>query len=86
MGYRWLDKKGLNVSYPFGYGLTYTTFEFDGLKLSIKQGTALSDEVIEVSVNVKNIGKTAGKQVVQVYVTAPKGNQDKPVQELIGFA
>lgn len=86
VGYRWFDKKGLNVSYPFGYGLTYTTFEFDGLKLSIKQGTALSDEVIEVSVNVKNIGKTAGKQVVQVYVTAPKGNQDKPVQELKGFA
>lgn len=86
VGYRWFDKQGLSVSYPFGYGLTYTSFEFDGLKLGVKQGTAPSDEVIEVSVNVKNTGKAAGKQVVQVYVTAPKGNQDKPVQELKGFA
>ena len=86
VGYRWFDKQRLNVSYPFGYGLTYTTFEFEGLKLNVKNGDTHSDDTIEVSVNVKNIGATAGKQVVQVYVVAPKGNQDKPEQELKGFA
>ena len=86
VGYRWFDKQRLNVSYPFGYGLTYTTFEFEGLKLNVKNGDTYSDDIIEVSVNVKNTGITAGKQVVQVYVTAPKGNQDKPEQELKGFA
>lgn len=86
VGYRWFDKQRLNVSYPFGYGLTYTTFEFEGLKLNVKNGDTYSDDIIEVSVNVKNTGATAGKQVVQVYVAAPKGNQNKPEQELKGFA
>ena len=80
VGYRWFDKEGLNVSYPFGYGLTYTTFTFDGLKLNA------DDDAVEVSVTVKNTGKVAGKQVAQVYVKAPKGSQDKPEQELKGFA
>ena len=86
VGYRWFDKQRLNVSYPFGYGLTYTTFEFEGLKLNVRNGDTHSDDTIEVSVNVKNIGATTGKQVVQIYVVAPKGNQDKPEQELKGFA
>ena len=86
VGYRWFDKEGLEVSYPFGYGLTYTTFAFDGLKLELQKGDKPAEDVVEVKVNVKNTGAAAGKQVAQVYVSAPKGNVDKPVQELKGFA
>ena len=86
VGYRWFDKQGLEVSYPFGYGLTYTTFSFSGLKLGLNQEDGASGGTVEVGVNVKNTGSRAGKQVVQVYVKAPKGGQDKPEQELKGFA
>ncbi len=86
VGYRWFDKEGLEVSYPFGYGLTYTTFAFDGLKLELQKGDKPAEDVVEVKVNVKNTGAAAGKQVAQVYVSAPKGSVDKPVQELKGFA
>lgn len=86
VGYRWFDKEGLEVSYPFGYGLTYTTFAFDDLKLELQKGDKPAEDVVEVKVNVKNTGAAAGKQVAQVYVSAPKGNVDKPVQELKGFA
>ena len=86
VGYRWFDKEGLEVSYPFGYGLTYTTFAFDGLKLELQKGDKPAEDVVEAKVNVKNTGAAAGKQVAQVYVSAPKGNVDKPVQELKGFA
>ena len=86
VGYRWFDKQGLEVSYPFGYGLTYTTFSFSGLKLGLDKEDGASGGTVEVGVNVKNTGSRAGKQVVQVYVKAPKGGQDKPEQELKGFA
>ena len=87
VGYRWFDRQGMEVSYPFGYGLTYTTFAFDGLQLALQKGEKPADDVVEVTVNVKNIGSAAGKQTAQVYVKAPKGSiMDKPEQELKGFA
>ena len=86
VGYRWFDKQDMEVSYPFGYGLTYTTFEFSGMNLIMSENENETAGVVEVSVNVKNTGDTVGKQTVQVYVAAPKGKQDKPEHELKGFA
>ena len=84
VGYRWFDKQDMEVSYPFGFGLTYTTFGFEGLNIALSEdGTG---DVVEVRVNVTNTGDSAGKQTVQVYVTAPAGKLDKPEQELKGFA
>ena len=79
VGYRYFDTFKKNVAYPFGYGLSYTTFEFG--KPSVKA----NGNTIEVSVNVKNTGKVAGKQVAEVYVTAPKGAYEKPAKELKTF-
>ena len=79
VGYRWFDTKGLEVSYPFGYGLSYTTFEYSNpVIVPGKKETT-------VTVDVKNTGSYPGKEVVQLYVTAPKGNLDKPAQELKAF-
>ena len=79
VGYRYFDSFNKNVSYPFGYGLSYTTFAYS--KPSVKK----SGEEIEVSVTVKNTGKVAGKEVVQVYVSAPEGKMEKPAKELKAF-
>ena len=80
VGYRWFDTQKLQVSYPFGYGLSYTTFEYSDAKVE-NDGTNLT-----VTVNVKNTGSVAGKEVVEVYVTAPMGALDKPAQELKAYA
>ena len=80
VGYRYFDTFQKEVAYPFGYGLSYTTFEMKDEKLKMK------GDRIEVSVTVKNTGKVAGKEVAQLYVTAPKGKLEKPAQELKGFA
>lgn len=79
VGYRYFDTFKKNVAYPFGFGLSYTTFEMG--KPSVKA----NGKNIEVSVTVKNTGKVAGKQVAQVYVTAPKGGYEKPAKELKAF-
>lgn len=81
VGYRYFDKYNVSVSYPFGYGLSYTTFEYSGAQLSERNGQ------YTVTVNVKNTGKYAGKEVVQLYVAAPESTYaDKPVKELRAFA
>ena len=79
VGYRYFDTFKKKVAYPFGFGLSYTTFEMG--KPSVKA----NGKNIEVSVTVKNTGKVAGKQVAQVYVTAPKGAYEKPAKELKAF-
>jgi beta-glucosidase len=81
VGYRYFDTFGKQVAYPFGYGLSYTTFSYSNFK--IKQ---LKDQSIEVSVTVKNTGLRDGKEVVQVYACAPDGKLEKPSKELKAFA
>ena len=80
VGYRFFDTFNREVAYPFGYGLSYTTFEFS------KPVVKVSGGVVTVSATIKNTGKVAGKEVAQVYVTAPQGTIEKPAQELKAFA
>ena len=80
VGYRYFDTFQQPVAYPFGFGLSYTTFAYSSLKVKEQKNGS-----IEVSVVVKNTGSTSGKEIVQVYVAAPKGTLEKPVQELKSF-
>jgi len=80
VGYRYFDSFNKNVAYPFGYGLSYTTFEYSDAAVKV------NGDVVTVSITVKNTGKVAGKEIAQVYVAAPAGNIEKPSHELKGFA
>jgi beta-glucosidase len=81
VGYRYFDTFGKQVSYPFGFGRSYTTFEYSAPALSV------DGDLYTASVTVKNTGKYAGKEVVQLYVSAPSaGYTLKPDSELRGFA
>lgn len=79
VGYRYFDSFGKQVSYPFGYGLSYTTFAYGQPKVED------NGKSITVSVDVTNNGQRQGKEIVELYVTAPKGSVEKPQQELKGF-
>lgn len=80
VGYRYFETFAKeSVIYPFGYGLSYTTFSIDG---KIKKCTASS---IIFQIEVENIGETAGKEVVQIYVSPPQGRLGKPKRELVSF-
>ena len=80
VGYRYFDTFKKEVAYPFGFGLSYTTFEIT------KPVVKSRGNLVDISVTVKNTGSVAGKEVVQVYVQAPKGKLEKPCQELTAFA
>ena len=81
VGYRYFNTFNKRaVAYPFGHGLSYTDFKFCKMKVEETEGGW------NVTVNVKNIGKVAGKDVVQLYVKAPRKGLDKPERELKGFA
>lgn len=80
VGYRWFDSFGLEVEYPFGFGLSYTEFAIEPVSVTADWNQ------IHVTVKVRNTGKTAGREVVQVYVSAPAGRLPKPYQELKGYA
>ena len=80
VGYRHFATRGVEVSYPFGYGLSYSYFTYS------KPVVKATADGFEASVTVTNQGKVAGKEVVEVYVHAPEGGLEKPARELKGFA
>ncbi|MFN3698739.1 MAG: glycoside hydrolase family 3 C-terminal domain-containing protein [Dictyoglomus sp.] len=83
VGYRYYDKKEMEVLFPFGYGLSYTNFEYSELKIEKKKIT--EEEILKVKVKVKNTGKMKGKEVVQLYVKDIKSEVIRPEKELKGF-
>ena len=83
VGYRYYTSRKMETAFPFGYGLSYTTFEYSDIQLDKKE---ISDkDTVEVKVKVKNTGNRAGKTVVQLYVEAPETEVVRPVRELRGF-
>ena len=81
VGYRYYESFNVPVSFEFGFGLSYTTFEYSNLKLS---ATIFSD-LLNVTVQIKNKGSVSGKEVVELYLSAPNSGAEKPAQELKGF-
>ena len=82
VGYRYYDSFNIPVAYEFGYGLSYTLFEYS----SIKPESLDFKDILTMSVDIKNIGEVPGREVVQVYVSAPSGKINKPTKELKAFA
>ncbi|HIH96901.1 MAG TPA: glycosyl hydrolase [Thermoplasmata archaeon] len=82
-GYRHFDKYGLEPLFPFGYGLSYTEFEYSNLELNQKK--IGPDGTVRISVDVKNVGDRKGDEVVQLYVGYVGSRVDRPVKELKGF-
>ena len=101
VGYRYYDRKKMQVLYPFGYGLSYTDFSYSNLQIEDYGAAYRSDLCQEkdpdapflagenarliVSADITNTGKTAGAEVVQLYIGAPEGEMFRPVRELKGF-
>lgn len=83
VGYRWYDTKKVKTLFPFGYGMSYTTFSYS--KPAISSKTMTAEDSIQVSVMVKNTGKVAGKEIVQLYIGDEKCSVLRPVKELKGF-
>ncbi len=83
VGYRWLENKKIKPQYPFGFGLSYTTFEINNINANKKTGT--TDDVINVSFDIKNTGKVKGAEVLQVYVGQDKPSVPKALKELKAF-
>ena len=83
VGYRYYDTKEMPVRYPFGYGLSYTTFEYSDLQLSADR--IKDTDTLKVTLKVKNTGDRAGKEIVQLYVADKTGAACRPVKELKNF-
>ena len=82
VGYRYYDKKDITPLFPFGHGLSYTHFNYSNLTLS---NPVFDTEALQVSINIKNTGAMAGKEVVQLYVQDNESKVVRPIKELKGF-
>lgn len=85
VGYRYYDSKEIKPMYEFGYGLSYTKFEYSNLKVNTELIDANKDINVIVSVDIKNVGKKVGKEIAQLYVNDKKSLLVRPEQELKGF-
>ena len=83
VGYRYYDKKQMEPLFPFGHGLSYTTFEYSNMWISRREMN--DDETVEVRVKVKNTGNVRGKEIVQLYVRDCESTVNRPEKELKGF-
>lgn len=83
VGYRYYDTKEMPVAYPFGYGLSYTTFAYSNLRLD--KETMTDSDTLHVSFDITNTGSTAGKEIVQLYIRDLTGSTNRPLKELKGF-
>jgi len=83
VGYRWTDKQQIKPLFPFGYGLSYTTFQVSNLRADKKEMT--DDGQLTVTADVKNVGSLAGAEVLQLYISDTQSSQPRPVKELKGF-
>ena len=86
IGYRAYDKCNQAVSYPFGYGLSYTSFEISDVQVGVTGSVVGGDLTVEVSASVTNTGSVAGAEVVQVYVRDVESSVNRPIRELAGFS
>lgn len=84
VGYRFIDKNHIKPAFPFGHGLSYTTFKYGKASVNNNEGNA--DDTFTVSVPVTNTGNCRGKEIVQLYISDPKSSLDRPVKELKGFS
>ena len=84
VGYRYYDKKKIAPQFPFGFGLSYTTFDYSSLSLSSQQ--LGPDDTLQVSIDITNTGQRAGKEIVQGYVRDPQAHLQRPEKELKAFA
>ena len=84
VGYRYYDSKEIKPLFPFGYGLSYTDFEYSDLK--IEKSEITDQETLNLSLKVKNTGEIYGKEIVQLYVSDPESTVIKPAKELKEFA
>ncbi|MBD5298881.1 MAG: glycosyl hydrolase [Bacteroides sp.] len=82
-GYRWIDAKKLKPLFPFGHGLSYTTFSYS--KPKVNSGSMTADGSVEITVDVTNTGSREGAEVVQLYLADVKSSVPRPVKELKGF-
>lgn len=83
VGYRWFDTKKIVPLFPFGFGLSYTEFEYDNLATDKKEYS--TDDTIKVTVEVENTGDVDGAETVQIYVSQKNPSVMRPVKELKGF-
>ena len=82
-GYKLMDKNGYEPAFPFGFGLSYTTFSYDNVRLNKEE--MAPDGEIEISVDITNTGNVAGEEIAQLYIGYKNSSTDRPVKDLKGF-
>ncbi|MCL4481938.1 MAG: glycoside hydrolase family 3 C-terminal domain-containing protein, partial [Bacteroidetes bacterium] len=83
IGYRWYEKNKIAVSFPFGFGLSYTTFKYNSINLS--SSSISGSDILKVKCSISNSGPVAGAEVVQLYIHDDNASVERPVKELKGF-